>query len=424
MPPPSASLTAALVVTGQPPGTRPSGAARTSRLTSDRVLVSADLHNHTLLSDGDGEPEQAFASMRAAGLDVAALTDHATLAGPLATELAAGRLPPGYVEAAGLGPDGWERTGRLADAHDEPGVFTAVRGFEWSEPVFGHVNVWFSPTWTDVVDAGRMDPLYRWLAGNSGPGAGADAVAGFNHPGREPGRFDDFRLDPATDPSAVERMVGLEMFNRYDDYLFEGYADGRTSPLVACLDAGWRTGLSGVTDEHGTDWGFPDGKGRTGLWVVENTRAGVLAAMRERRLFATRTSGLRLDATASVDGDEPVPMGGRLRSGRGQVRLAVDVDRGAAWRGRPLRLQVLRPGRVVPEVVAAADTAAGEVATVDVVLDPADGDWVVLRVSDPTAANATPGPAGHPCNDLGVAYASPWWLDPGSGAAASRAAAT
>jgi hypothetical protein len=23
-----------------------------------------------------------------------------------------------------------------------------------------------------------------------------------------------------------------------------------------------------------------------------------------------------------------------------------------------------------------------------------------------------PGPAGHPCNDWGVAYSSPWWLAP------------
>ena len=45
-------------------------------------------------------------------------------------------------------------------------------------------------------------------------------------------------------------------------------------------------------------------------------------------------------------------------------------------------------------------------------LNVADGPWVVLRVSDPSQANASPGPAGHPCNDWGVAYSSPWWLRP------------
>ncbi|MER6675098.1 hypothetical protein [Streptomyces sp. NPDC000983] len=37
-----------------------------------------------------------------------------------------------------------------------------------------------------------------------------DAVAGFNHPGRESGRVDDF----AHDSAVHDRMVGLEMSNR------------------------------------------------------------------------------------------------------------------------------------------------------------------------------------------------------------------
>ncbi|MGH3945742.1 MAG: hypothetical protein ACRDSI_11945, partial [Pseudonocardiaceae bacterium] len=53
------------------------GAARDSRISRGTVLVHADMHNHTLLSDGAGDPEAAFPSMRDAGLDVAALTDHA-----------------------------------------------------------------------------------------------------------------------------------------------------------------------------------------------------------------------------------------------------------------------------------------------------------------------------------------------------------
>jgi len=40
------------------------GASRTSRLGSPTSLLHADLHNHTLLSDGRGDPERAFASMR------------------------------------------------------------------------------------------------------------------------------------------------------------------------------------------------------------------------------------------------------------------------------------------------------------------------------------------------------------------------
>jgi hypothetical protein len=391
------------------------GAQRASRISSGTTLVHADLHNHTLLSDGDGSPEDAFVSMRAAGLDVAALTDHATLSDHLLGDQVKAVMPAGYSQLGGLTREGWERTGVLADGADRPGVFTAMRGFEWSEPTLGHVNVWFTEEWTDVVDLGQMGPLYRWLERQSGllglGDGGAEGIAGFNHPGREPGRFEEFRFDRAV----RDQMVSLEMFNRRDDYLFEGYADGHPSPLCVCLNAGWRTGITGVTDEHGTDWGFPEGKGRTGLWVEEHSRAGVLAAMRARRFFATRTSGLRVDATAAYDDGRPaVRMGGVLPLGEGLVTFTLDLERDDSWTGRTLHAQVLRPGTEAPEVVDVVPFVVGDVVRFPVPLDVADGDWVLLRISDPAQVNATPGPAGHPCNDLGIAYTSPWWLEPGS----------
>ena len=135
--------------------------------------------------------------------------------------------------------------------------------------------------------------------------------------------------------------------------------------------------------------------------------------MRARRFFATRTSGLRVDATAAYDGGpDVVRMGGVLPVAQGVVTFALDLDRDADWVGRRLHAQVLRPGTQAPEVVDVVPFDVGDVVRFTVPLDVADGEWVVLRVSDPTQPNATPGPAGHPCNDLGVAYTSPWWLEP------------
>jgi hypothetical protein len=375
--PPGTARASATAVAAGPEPTRATGALRASAVSQGTTLVHADLHNHTVMSDGDGDPALAFESMRSAGLDVAALTDHTTL-----------------LSINGLSRSEWDRTGRLADAANAPGAYTAIRGFEWSHPLIGHVNVWFTSNFADLGTASGMGRLYDWIARSGG-------VASFNHPGREIVRFDNF----APVASARDVMVGLEMFNRGDDYLFDGWSSGQSSPLNRCLNAGWRTGLSGVTDEHGTNWGFPEGKGRTGLWVTENTRAAVLEALRARRFFATRVSGLRLDATA--DG---VRMGGTLPITRADVRFVVDLDRGPDWLGRPLRVQVLRPGTSAPTVVQMVDIEAGRPAEFTVPLDRADGDWVVLRVSDPTQPNASPGPAGHPCNDWAVAYASPWWL--------------
>lgn len=386
-----------------PPGAAPGEAAsRTSRVSRGTFLVAADLHNHTAISDGAGDPAAAYASLRAAGLDVAALTDHVHFPDDVRARLDAGAFPDvrgRYLgrPRGGLTDAGWERTRALADAADQPGLFTAIPGFEWTEPWLGHVNIWFSTEFTPVRDVGRTEALYAWLHEHG------EALAGFNHPGREPGRFGDFVFAPA----ARRQLVGLEMFNRYDDYLFEGYAEGQPSPLVACLSAGWRPGLLGVTDEHEDTWGFHVGKGRTGMWVGELSRAGVAEALRARRTFATRHAGLRVDAVA--DG---VRMGGVLRHRAGPVTVTVDVDRGPDWVGRALEVQVLRPGNGVPTVVEVVPLPVGEVLrlTVDVALD--DGDWLLLRVADPAEANGTPGPAGHPANNAAVAYTSPWYLEP------------
>jgi hypothetical protein len=358
------------------------GAARASKVSAGTTLVHGDLHNHTLISDGDGDPALAFESIRASGLDVAALTDHTT-----------------PIDVNGVTRTDWDRTGELADAADDPGRYTALRGFEWSHPMLGHLNVWYTGDFVDLSACGSLGKLYRWIGRTGG-------ISSFNHPGREPLRFHEFGYDPRM----LEQMVGLEIFNQRDDFLFDGWARGQSSPLNACLNAGWRTGLTGVTDEHGDDWGRTEGKGRTGLWVTENTRNGVLAAMRARRFFATRVSGLRLDATA--DG---VRMGGSLPKAKGDVRFEVDLDRGADWSGRPLHVQVLRPGSRAPEVADVIAVEAGRTAAFTVPLDLEDGPWVVLRVSDPTRASASPGPDGHPGNDWGVAYSSPWWLTADAG---------
>lgn len=400
-------VTGAIAETGRRPRV---GAARASRLTGATTLVHADLHNHTLLSDGDGDPALAFDSMRAAGLDVAALTDHATLSDNLLGDVLAGLLPPEYTQLGGLTRSGWTRTQGYADAANQDGAFTAIRGFEWSEPLLGHVNVWFTEHYTDVLRAGLMQPLLAWLRREPGLvlDGGADGLAGFNHPGREPGRFQEFTYDARV----RDRVVSLEMFNRRDDFVFEGYADGKSSPLVACLNAGWRTGIAGCTDEHGTDWGFPEGKGRAGLWVDSHTRAGVKEAMRARRFFATRTSGLRLDATAVAPDGTVARMGSVLPMTAGTVRIRLDLARDTSWVGRPLTAQVLRPGTDVPTVVHVEEFQVGPLVELDVPVDVADGDWMLVRVADPTQPNATPGPDGHPCNDLAIAYTSPWWIEP------------
>jgi hypothetical protein len=416
---------------------------RESRLFPGTWVAHADLHNHSLHSDGEGDPALAFDSMRAAGLDVAALSDHSTLSYGLPMNV----CPNSECQSlAGINEETWAHARQLADVAHVDGEFVALRAFEWSSPTLGHMNVWFSERWMDPlhtagagtgegaaqflhdeanVPAELMAPLdaivkgaptppvgmalfYEWLTADPGRpliGGGADGIAGFNHPGREPGRFSNFRLDPAV----RDRIVSLEVFNRREDYIYEGTNSIAESPLNECLNAGWRVGLTGVTDEHGTDWGFPDGKGRAGLYVTELTRAGVRDALAERRFFATRLQGLRLDAAANG-----TRMGKALAHTSGPVTFQIDIDRGPAWIGRPLSVQVLRSGTVMPSVQEVrAFTVPGPadpLVSFTTNIDIADGDWVVLRITDPSETADDRADATYAAFGNAVAYASPFFL--------------
>ena len=380
------------------------GTSRASRLFPGWRLAHADLHNHSWLSDGGGDPRLAFASMRAAGLDVAALTDHSRWASAF---LGLGKAP-GWT---GIDARAWRETIALAEAANDDGRFVALHGFEWSHAAQGHMNVWNSRGFTDPLrTAPTMGRFWRWLERGE-----ADGLAGFNHPGTGRLRFGGF----AYRPGMAGRLVSLELFNKLQDYLFKDTDRGGRSPLCQCLDAGWRVGLLGVTDEHGPDWGRPDGKGRAGLWLRELTRAGVLEALSARRFFASRVKGLRLDAAlTSLAGRGPqtrARMGTTLAHPGGPVRVEVDLDPGPAWEGRRLSLQVLRPGGRLPTLAAALEVAlpAPEepVTALELDLDPADGDWLVLRVSDPAGPPDPRAPADWARLGRAIAYTSPFWLE-------------
>lgn len=406
----------AAVEQGTSPSERPLDAYGTSRASRLRpgaqFLAHADLHNHTWLSDGQGDPERAFASLRGAGLDVAALTDHAVFAAGI-DDIWDLRF---VTRFSGIDQEAWQRLGRLADAADDPGRFVAIRGFEWSHPLLGHVGVWGTETYVDPLQTldTDMTRFYDWLqstADSSEAPTSQEGLASFNHPGGRGNLLVFAGFEPC--PAVVDQMVGLEMFNKRLDYLYEGVDGGNASPLVRCLDSGWRPGLIGVSDEHGEDWGLPDGKGRTGLYLTELTRTAVRTALRERRAFATRLKGLRLDSTLNGH-----PMGSAVAlPGPVRVRVEVDIDRGEAWRGRRLHLQLLRSGGRMPDLLAVEDLVVPgpdePLPSIDVEVDPAKTPWLVLRVTDPSQP-ADPRATG-PWAEAGaaVAYASPWWLERG-----------
>lgn len=373
-------------------------------------MVSADLHNHTFLSDGDGDPAAAFESMRRAGIDVAALTDHATVSQGAPTcgdchrieePISGDGNTPNHL--LGINDASWKRLRALADDAHREGAFVALRGFEWSSPTLGHMNVWFSEHYTDpahtlaVEGAEGMRLFYDWLERPPASlvvGGGSDGITGFNHPGRESGRFAQFTYDPAI----ADRVVSIEVFNRGEDYLFEGVADGAVSPIAQALNAGWKVGLLGVSDHHGSGWGTEPHKGRGGLWVRDLSRGGVREAMVARRFFATVRPTLRLAATA-----EGAPMGSTIQPRLGkQVRVAMDLA-GAAAPGESLRLQVLGAGEPLPTVLHDQPVSDGTVT--DLTFHRGDSPWALLRLVGAGTDGRDPVGLGR-----AIAYSSPWFF--------------
>ena len=433
------------------PGT--TGASRRSRLDPSRslLLVHTDLHNHSFISgDADGDPQESLQQLRRAGIDVACMTEHA-VSGKDHGEHTCGTWQNGGCRfITGINQDDWETMAKIADDAYVPGRFVAFRGFEYSTPTVGHINVWFGSEFTDPLhqgalvtprevsemwrvvppakpvaeqfqkapDTASIVPFYDWLTSEpgSGPfGGGSDAIAGFNHPGYF-GDFESFLYHEG----AAKQIFLIEAFNAitFDqdqsdghsatDYFWYGRDSGIPQPFNACLNAGWRVGFTGVSDEHSGRFG-QTGKGRGGLYVSELTRRGVRRAIMSRRSFGTREVGLRLDATANK-----VPMGSSLRTAaKRPVTIRLDIDRGPAWVGKKLYVQVIGPGKsdptlldVIPITVPRSDQPA-----ITFTVTP-NGDWMFLRITDPA----------RPCDPLGdapfedaryggaCAYASPWFL--------------
>ena len=475
---------AAFAQTGGLGSTDAYGTPRSSKLRTGSVVAHGDMHNHTLFSDGDGDAARAFGLMRERNLDIAAITDHTSGA-----KLGSGC---GECDPISMNEAEWQQLKDFADSENAPdGGFVAVRGFEWSAsvPQTGHMNVWFSETWTDPVatghagksgtaefvgdgmpgvyedieegveaytgqdvpdeiaalfgeaghaiasdggeieravpDFGAMAGMYEWLmAEPSRPvlGGGSDGIAGFNHPGREPGRFGQF----AFNADMEGRVVSIEVFNRREDYLFKGVEfDRQPSPIVQCLNAGWKVGLNGVTDEHGDDaWGDPRDKGRMGLWLPAGGfgRDGIKQAMRRRHFFATNRRGFRLDV-AAVDGQGARGfMGEDLMITGDTVSFEIDIDGNDPsgpdnYRGRQLNVQICTQGELMPTVVRTVPiTVPGETDDPIVIGDVAlDGSpYVFLRICDPARGEdgATRLPVASDFAGVGgaIAYSSPFFI--------------
>jgi hypothetical protein len=289
----------ALPSAGKRPAARERIAAQDGRFT-----LFGDIHQHSAHSDGCGAASEPFVRARDAyGDDFCALSDHESFLGKR------------------IGPGEWSYLQSVVDAHDEPGEFAALYAFEWTgraHPGPGHKVVYAEKRTREVLS---RDVLSE----------GRDLVARC----RDEGRI------------AVPHHVGWTGANEdaHDEHIqpvweicschgcYETFAhelgqrgDLRDQMVDAVLRRGHRFGFIASSDSHGLLWHHGVARKRdpfrTGLTAVQATactREAILAAIRDRRCYATSGAKIVLDFRA--DG---APMGSLL-VGRKAREFAVRV---------------------------------------------------------------------------------------------------
>jgi len=260
-----------------------------------------DMHGHTSYSDGSGTPGEAFRYARdTADSDFLILTDH-------------GEMMDTYQDyLANRGNMEWDDGARQADLADGD-TFTALRSFEWSSGIHGHMNAWFagneyatsldSPSGFNDGDlAPSLSEWYEWLASHP------RTLAQFNHP-YVGDQYQGFRYDRSID----EQVVAYELWNgkRGEVYLEDYHV---------ALDEGWHVAATACQDTHTEDWTVStslrnrvlvDGYGRDSLhdafshrrFIASNDSTAVAVSTLDEHIF-----GSTLDRPSVMDGDHTLTL--------------------------------------------------------------------------------------------------------------------
>jgi hypothetical protein len=255
-------------------------------LLDGKNIYFGNLHAHSKYSDGKGMPEANFKWARdVAKFDFFALTDHSEQVFPWL----------------------WSDIGKMANKYNVSGKFVAMRGFEWGNPLSGHINVFDTDYQTNVIVIPGVDPFYLWLQMNNGIGQ-------YNHPGDTPITYNDFRYVSKAD----KYMCLLETGNG-------GTAnnDGDYLPwYIKALDKGWHVAPAANQDNHSMSTTCH----RTAIIASTLSRTSLKDAIRNRRVYSTddpnmkvvfkcgsvwmgsqmATSDPKVTFTVSVVDDEPI----------------------------------------------------------------------------------------------------------------------
>jgi hypothetical protein len=249
--------------------------------TSNPIVVSevgrrvlwGDLHGHSKLSDGTGTVEDYYRYARdVAGLDVAALTDHDHW----------GILPLDEH------PEMWREIREVAQRVHEPGRFVSLLAYEWTSWIHGHRHVVYFEDAGEVYSSLSTEyesPLQLWAALK---GQAALTFAHHSAGGPIPTNW-DIPPDPVLEP--VTEIASVHGSSEAPDSPYPIYDPVSGNFVRDVLERGYRLGFVGSGDSHDGHPGLAHlAAGMGGLAAIiseDRTRESVLAAFRERRVYAT-----------------------------------------------------------------------------------------------------------------------------------------
>lgn len=257
-------------------------------------LYWADLQIHGNLSDGTGTPDDIHRYARdVAGLDACALTEHDHW---------------GYLPLED-NPAGWREVLDTADRYNHDGKFVAFCAYEWTDWTFGHQHVLFAKRDDAVIwswrnqKSDRPDELWKRLED-------IDCITIPHHCGGGPIPTCWKYYDPTFQP--VAELVSVHGISERMGQPGGIYAAEESGMVQSALARGYRLGMIGSGDTHdghpgiGTPGMSPPGL--AGIYAENLTRESILAAIRDRRVYATNGNRMILRFHA-----DKTPMGGVLK---------------------------------------------------------------------------------------------------------------
>jgi len=298
-------------------------------------IYFGEIHTHTGLSDGHGEPADAIAVGKA-HLDFCALADHAQWPDMPVFDEENRKHANNWREAVTDERERWPEVQQLVRDNYEPGKFVPFLGYEWTSQQWGDHNVYYLKDDEPIRYAASLEELYASLDA-------VDAMVIPHHPAYPVGHrgFDWKGFDSVKAP-LVEIFSGhgsSETDVGPSPFLCNNMGPDCTAGTVRRgLDLGNVFGFIGSSDCHVA---FPGsyGSGLAAVYAEELTRESLWDAFQNRRTYAI--TGDRIGLDFKLNGSA---MGSILQSDAKKPRqIAVEVD---GWDCLD-KVEIIKNGKVV-----------------------------------------------------------------------------